>query len=174
MYGRIYHSADTPARHCHPLATCSSDTLCTEDTASRLGTEGKGPEGGPGSCHGNSYHSNNTSTEPRHHRHSNTTHTVRTLSVCVFYTMCVSDSSLDEFQQQLHKGSGSSAHSLSPGNVVTLRADGRTHTPVYFLSRWLCRRRAVIGPLHDTHLLTRQHTGGEHSTDLWGQTVIGR
>ncbi len=42
--------------------------------------------------------------------------------------------------------------------------------PACFLSQWLCPHRAVIGPRHDTPLLTKQHTAGEHNTDLHTHT----
>lgn len=100
-------------------------------------------------------------------------HTVKRLSVCGVYTMCVSGPSPDELRQQQHMGNGSYAHTLTPGNTATPRADGRIHTPVCFQSRWLCPHRAVIGLHLDTPPLTRLHIAGEHNTDLWGRTVIG-
>lgn len=173
MCGRLYRSAHTPITQLHRLAACSSDTLDTEDTASRPGRKGRGLQRGPRSCHGNGYHNNSTLTGCQAHRRQSTEHRVaRTLRV--LYTVCVSGSSPGGLRQQQRRGSGSTAHSLSPDNAARLRAAGRTHTPVCFLSRWLCPRRAVIGPHLDTPPLTKWHTAGEHSTDLWGQTVTGR
>lgn len=48
--------------------TCSSDRRDTVDTASLLGTGGWGSQEGPGKSHGNSRHSNSTSTNCRRHR----------------------------------------------------------------------------------------------------------
>lgn len=49
--------------------------------------------------------------------------------LCVLNTMCVSVPSPDKLQQQQHRESGSSAHSLFPGNEATPRAGDRTHKP---------------------------------------------
>lgn len=171
---RLYHTTHTLIGHFHLLATCRSGRIYREDTAIQPYTEGSALQGGPGSYHGNGYHNNNTSAGCRRHPHRNTTHTETKLQVHVGYKTCVCAPSLGVPPLLQHMGSGSSAHSPSPGNVTMPPGEDRTHTPACFLSQWLCRRRAMIGPLLDTPLLTRTHSAGEHSTGLWNQTVIGR
>lgn len=59
--------------------TCSSDRRDTVDTASLVGTGGWGSQEGPGNSHGNSHHSNSTSTNCWRHHRWNTADTVESL-----------------------------------------------------------------------------------------------
>lgn len=136
--------------------TCSSGRLDTGDTASPLGTGGWGRQEGPGSPHGNSHHSNSTSTNCWHHHRSNkvcTATSLRTdeqvprgqgnvprplrcsggpasyLQLHVLYTVCVVRSSSVELRLLPHTESGSSAHNLHGSSAEKPRAVGSKRTP---------------------------------------------
>lgn len=173
MYGRPYHSAHTPATFPQSLVICSPGRLDTVDTASLLGTGGWGRQEGPGNPHGNSHHSNSTSTSCRHHHRSNNVYTATSLQPNVLYTVGVFQPSSVALRLLLHRESGSSAHSLLCSTAGKLQVVGSKRTPVCFLNQWLCPRRATTDLRHNKPPLTRLHTAGEHSTDLWGQTAIG-
>lgn len=51
------------------------------------------------------------------------------LYVHVLYTVFVSGSTPKGLRRQQRRGSGSTAHNLSPGNAAMLQAAGKTHIP---------------------------------------------